>query len=87
MTVSVKTLLRPHQVGWRPGADPDSVRLFLRDLGYLPAGAMPATDVAGAVRRFQSAAGLEPDGVATRTTVHTLARAHRALLDLRALAA
>lgn len=84
---TVKTLLRPHPVGWRPGPDPDSIRSFLRDLGYLSPEAGSATEIAEAVRLFQSAAGLEVDGVPTRTTVHALARAHRALLDLRALAA
>lgn len=85
MTMSVS-------VGWRPGPDPDSVRLFLRDLGYLPAdevsvGATSAAEISDAVRRFQVAAGLEVDGVPTRATVHVLARAHHALVDLRALAA
>lgn len=86
MTISVS-------VGWRPGPDPGSVRLFLRDLGYLPPDEVSVVEatspaaISDAVRRFQVAAGLEVDGVPTRATVHVLAGAHHALVDLRALAA
>ncbi|MET0417684.1 MAG: peptidoglycan-binding domain-containing protein [Actinoplanes sp.] len=71
-------------IGWTetpPAADPASVRMLLADLGTT---AGPADDdLAEAVRRFQTRAGLTADGVAGPRTVHLLARYAKEVRELR----
>jgi peptidoglycan hydrolase-like protein with peptidoglycan-binding domain len=72
-------------IGWndRPltTADPASLRALFADLGR-PVGADPA-ELTAAVRRFQAAVGLEPDGEAGPRTVHLLVRYAQEARDLR----
>lgn len=73
-------------IGWtepQPGADPESVRGLLEDLG-LPPGCDEA-QVTDAVRAFQSRIGLDEDGIAGPRTVHLLARYAKEARELRHL--
>lgn len=67
-----------------PPADPRDVRAMLLDVGLVRPGA-PDGEVEFALRRFQSHAGLVPDGVAGPRTVQVLARYAREARHMRAL--
>ncbi|WP_433203391.1 peptidoglycan-binding protein [Dactylosporangium sp. CS-047395] len=67
-----------------PPADPREVRFLLAELGLLRPGAFEA-EVPQALRRFQTRAGLEPDGVAGPRTTQALARSAREARHLRSL--